>query len=148
MSKKHPVVVVTGSSGAGTSTVKKALESIFHRHKINPALIEGDSFHRYDRESMRREMKQAHEADINFSHFGATANQFERLEGLFHSYGETGSGQKRFYLHNDEEASEHGKRLGVALKSGQFTPWEDIEPDTDLLFYEGLHGLSKPAVST
>jgi phosphoribulokinase len=143
MSKKNPVVVVTGSSGAGTSTVKKALESIFHRHKINPALIEGDSFHRYDREAMRREMKQAHEADINFSHFGATANQFERLEGLFHSYGETGSGQKRFYLHNDEEAIAHSKRLGVALKSGQFTPWEDIEPDTDLLFYEGLHGLVK-----
>ena len=143
MSKKHPVVVVTGSSGAGTSTVKKALESIFHRHKINPALIEGDSFHRYDREDMRREMKRAREADINFSHFGATANQFELLEDLFHSYGEAGCGQKRFYLHNDEEASEHSKRLGVALKSGQFTPWEDIEPDTDLLFYEGLHGLVK-----
>jgi phosphoribulokinase len=143
MSKKHPVVVVTGSSGAGTSTVKKALESIFHRHKINPALIEGDSFHRYDREDMRREMKQAHTADINFSHFGATANQFELLEGLFRSYGESGYGQKRFYLHNDEEASEHSKRLGVALDSGQFTPWEDIEPETDLLFYEGLHGLVK-----
>ena len=143
MSKKHPVVVVTGSSGAGTSTVKKALESIFHRHKINPALIEGDSFHRYDREDMRREMKQAHAADINFSHFGATANQFELLESLFRSYGETGGGQKRFYLHNDEEAGEHSKRLGVALDSGQFTPWEDIEPETDLLFYEGLHGLVK-----
>ena len=143
MSKKHPVVVVTGSSGAGTSTVKKALESIFHRHKINPALIEGDSFHRYDREAMRREMKRAHEADVNFSHFGATANQFELLEDLFHSYGEVGCGQKRFYLHNDEEASEHSKRLGVTLESGQFTPWEDIEPDTDLLFYEGLHGLVK-----
>ena len=143
MSKKPPVVVVTGSSGAGTSTVKKALESIFHRHKIIPALIEGDSFHRYDREDMRREMKQAHEADINFSHFGATANQFELLEGLFRSYGESGCGQKRFYLHNDEEASEHSKRLAVALDSGQFTPWEDIESETDLLFYEGLHGLVK-----
>jgi phosphoribulokinase len=143
MSKKHPVVVVTGSSGAGTSTVKKALESIFHRHKIIPALIEGDSFHRYDREDMRREMKQAYEADINFSHFGATANQFELLEGLFRSYGESGCGQKRFYMHNDEEASEHSKRLAVALDSGQFTPWEDIESETDLLFYEGLHGLVK-----
>jgi phosphoribulokinase len=143
MSKKHPVVVVTGSSGAGTSTVKKALESIFHRHKIHPALIEGDSFHRYDREDMRGEMKQAHEADINFSHFGATANQFELLEGLFRSYGESGCGQKRFYLHTDEEASEHSKRLAVALDSGQFTPWEDIESETDLLFYEGLHGLVK-----
>jgi phosphoribulokinase len=143
MSKKHPVVVVTGSSGAGTSTVKKALESIFHRHKINPALIEGDSFHRYDREDMQGEMNRAQEADINFSHFGASANQFELLEALFRSYGETGGGQKRFYLHNDEEAREHSKRLGVALEAGRFTPWEDIEPDTDLLFYEGLHGLVK-----
>jgi phosphoribulokinase len=143
MSKKHPVVVVTGSSGAGTSTVKKALESIFHRHRIKAALIEGDSFHRYDREAMRHEMDRSQQAGINFSHFGASANQFERLEGLFRSYGETGGGQKRFYLHNDEEAREHSKRLGVAFESGRFTPWEDIEADTDLLFYEGLHGLVK-----
>ncbi len=30
-------------------------------------------------------------------------------------------------------------------KSGEFTPWEEIEPNTDLLFYEGLHGLVKTA---
>jgi len=29
MSKRHPVVAVTGSSGAGTSTVKRAFEHIF-----------------------------------------------------------------------------------------------------------------------
>jgi len=143
MSKKHPVVVVTGSSGAGTSTVKKALEAIFHRHRINPALIEGDSFHRFDRAGMQREMTLANQAGINFSHFGAAANQFELLQQLFRSYGESGAGQRRFYLHNDEEARRHGERLGLALESGQFTPWEDIEPATDLLFYEGLHGLVK-----
>jgi phosphoribulokinase len=143
MSKKHPVVVVTGSSGAGTSTVKKALEAIFHRNKINPALIEGDSFHRYDREGMRQQMAQAHEAGINFSHFGGAANQFELLQQLFRSYGESGVGQRRFYLHNQEEALQHSLRLRLALESGQFTPWEDIEPATDLLFYEGLHGLVK-----
>ena len=141
MSKKHPVVVITGSSGAGTSTVKKALESIFHRHRINPALIEGDSFHRYDRAGMREQVAQAKEAGTSFSHFGAESNLFELLEQQFRSYGETGSGQKRFYLHNEEEAIAQGKRLGVSLDSGQFTPWEDIEADTDLLFYEGLHGL-------
>lgn len=143
MSKKHPVVVITGSSGAGTSTVKKALESIFHRHGIRPALIEGDSLHRYDREGMHQQMAQAQQAGINFSHFGADANQFELLQRLFRVYGETGAGQKRFYLHNESEARHHRQRLGVALESGQFTPWEDIEADTDLLFYEGLHGLVK-----
>jgi phosphoribulokinase len=145
MSKKHPVVVITGSSGAGTSTVKKALESIFHRHRIKPALVEGDSFHRYDREGMRQQVRQANESGVNFSHFGAAANQFELLESLFRSYGETGCGQKRYYLHDDEEARLHGKRLGVELEAGRFTDWEDIEPDTDLLFYEGLHGLVKTA---
>ena len=143
MSKKHPVVVVTGSSGAGTSTVKKALESIFHRQKVRPALIEGDSFHRYDRVAMRERMEQANRDGVYFSHFGAEANQFELLEQLFRTYGETGGGQKRFYLHNDEEASQHAARLGRGLHSGQFSPWEDIEPGTDLLFYEGLHGLVK-----
>jgi phosphoribulokinase len=143
MSRKHPVVVVTGSSGAGTSTVKKALESIFHRQNIRPVLIEGDSFHRYDRAAMREQMDQAHRDGLYFSHFGEAANQFELLEQLFRTYGETGGGQKRFYLHNDEEAQQHSKRLGAALHSGQFSPWEDIEADTDLLFYEGLHGLVK-----
>lgn len=145
MSKKHPVVVITGSSGAGTSTVKKALESIFHRHRIKPALIEGDSFHRYDREGMQQQMAEANEAGINFSHFGAAANQFELLQQLFRSYGESGRGQRRFYLHNEAEARAHSERLAMALESGQFTPWEDIEPATDLLFYEGLHGLVKSA---
>jgi phosphoribulokinase len=145
VSKKHPVIVVTGSSGAGTSTVKKALESIFHRQKIRPALIEGDSFHRYDRADMQEQMEQANRDGIYFSHFGAAANQFELLEQLFRTYGETGRGQKRFYLHNDEEARQHSERLGVALRSGQFSPWEEIEAGTDLLFYEGLHGLVKNA---
>ncbi len=143
MSVKHPVVVVTGSSGAGTSTVKKALESIFNRQKITPVVIEGDSFHRYDRVGMLQKMDQANAAGISFSHFGEQANQFDRLEQLFRTYGETGGGQKRYYLHDAEEASYHGERLGLELKAGEFTPWEDIEAGTDLLFYEGLHGLVK-----
>ena len=145
MSKKHPVIVVTGSSGAGTSTVKNSFEHIFRREKINVAIVEGDSFHRYDRETMQQKMDQASRAGLNLSHFGEQVNQFEKLEHTFRSYGETGGGQKRFYLHNEEEAPQHAERLGIALESGQFTPWEDIEPDTDLLFYEGLHGLVKTA---
>ena len=143
MSRKHPVVVVTGSSGAGTSTVKKALESIFHRQKIKSVIVEGDSFHRYDRSGMQQKMEQASRAGISYSHFGEEANQFERLEQLFRTYGETGGGQKRFYLHDNEEAREHAERLGIDCRAGEFTPWEDIEAGTDLLFYEGLHGLVK-----
>ena len=143
MSKKHPVVVITGSSGAGTTTVQKALEAIFFRQKINSVVIEGDSFHRYDRTNMQIKMDEATRAGINFSHFGSTANQFKALEQLFKTYGETGGGQKRYYLHSDEEAAMHNSRLKVDLEAGQFTPWEDIQPGTDLLFYEGLHGLVK-----
>jgi len=143
MSKKHPVVVITGSSGAGTTTVQKALEAIFFRQKINSVVIEGDSFHRYDRTTMQIKMDEAIRAGINFSHFGSTANQFKALEQLFKTYGETGGGQKRYYLHSDEEAAMHNNRLRVDLEAGQFTPWEDIQPGTDLLFYEGLHGLVK-----
>ncbi len=143
MSQKHPVIAVTGSSGAGTSTVKRSFEYIFEREKIKPVVIEGDSFHRYDRKAMRAAM-QAAEADGNhhFSHFGPDANLFQRIEELFQTYGETGQGQKRYYLHSEEEAEFHNERLGTSLGPGEFTPWEDIEPDTDLMFYEGLHGLA------
>ncbi len=143
MSRKHPVIVVTGSSGAGTTTVKKALESIFFRQKIRPVVVEGDSFHRYDRDEMRARLEQARESGANFSHFGEEANLFAELEQLFRNYGETGEGRIRHYLHDDNEARIHGERLGETFMAGRFTPWEAIEPGTDLLFYEGLHGLVK-----
>ncbi|MDH5473019.1 MAG: phosphoribulokinase [Gammaproteobacteria bacterium] len=144
MSQKHPIVAVTGSSGAGTSTVKKAFEHIFIRENINPVVIEGDSFHRHDRVSMKQAMGEA-EAKGNryFSHFGEQANLFDKLEELFSSYGKSGTGQKRYYLHSDPEAKEHNERLGIDKKPGEFTPWEDIATGSDLMFYEGLHGLVK-----
>jgi phosphoribulokinase len=142
MSKKHPIVAVTGSSGAGTTTVKRAFEHIFYRDGINAAVIEGDSFHRYDRVDMKTEMAKAAEEHRNLSHFGPDANRFDLLEELFRTYGETGTGKKRYYIHSDEEAAEHNARLGTDLNPGQFTPWEDVPGGTDLLFYEGLHGLA------
>jgi len=136
MSQKHPIVAVTGSSGAGTSTVKHAFEQIFTREKINPVIIEGDSFHRYDRAAMKVAMKEAETTgDNNFSHFGAKANLFDKLAELFSTYGASGTGQKRYYLHSDEEAAAY-----KGLTPGQFTPWEDIATNSDILFYEGLHG--------
>ena len=136
MSHKHPVVAVTGSSGAGTSTVKHAFEQIFIRENITPVVIEGDSFHRYDRASMKEAMKKAEkEGNTNFSHFGPDANLFVELEELFKTYGKNGGGQKRFYLHSNKEAKPY-----EGLKAGQFTPWEDIPSSSDLMFYEGLHG--------
>ncbi len=136
MSKKHPIVAVTGSSGAGTTTVKRALEHIFFRDGFTPAIVEGDSFHRYDRVEMREKMTGG------MSHFGPEANRFDKIAELFKTYGETGAGQKRYYLHSEDEASEHNARLGVDKKPGEFTPWETIQEGTDLLFYEGLHGLA------
>jgi len=144
MSKKHPVVAVTGSSGAGTTTVKRAFEQIFRREKINPAIVEGDSFHSLDRMAFREAVKKAEaEGNSNFSHFGPEANHFDKLADLFKAYGKNGGGKKRYYLHSDEEAAEHNARLSTNLKAGEFTPWEDIPEDSDLLFYEGLHGLVK-----
>ena len=135
MSKKHPIVAVTGSSGAGTTTVKRAFEHIFRREGINPLVVEGDSFHRYDRAAMKEAMKKAEEeGNTHFSHFGPEANLFEELEATFKAYGETGACKRRYYLHSEEEAAPYGQ------KPGEFTPWEEIPPGSDLLFYEGLHG--------
>ncbi|MBU0499274.1 MAG: phosphoribulokinase [Gammaproteobacteria bacterium] len=137
MSKMHPVVVVTGSSGAGTTTVKRAFEHIFYRDGVKAAVVEGDSFHRYTRAEMKVKTSQE-----GLSHFGDKANCFDKLEDLFKTYGENGSGQKRYYIHSPDEAAHHNQRLGTNVNSGEFTPWEAIEEGTDLLFYEGLHGLA------
>ena len=120
--------------------MKRAFEHIFARESITPAVVEGDSYHRFERMAMKDAMADALAKGENFSHFGPEANLFDKLEELFRVYGETGGGQKRYYLHSPEEAAEHNSRLGVELNPGQFTPWEDIPTGTDLLFYEGLHG--------
>lgn len=140
MSKKHPVVAVTGSSGAGTTTVKVAFEHIFRREGINPVVVEGDSFHRYDRASMKDAIEEFATKGKQLSHFGPDSNLFDKIEELFKQYGKSGTGEKRYYLHSEEEAEEHNARLDTDLTPGQFTPWEDISAGSDLLFYEGLHG--------
>ena len=135
MSRRHPIIAITGSSGAGTSTVTKTFEHIFRREKLNAALVEGDSFHRYDRKEMKLRMaEEAAAGNQHFSHFGPSTNLLEELESLFRQYGESGGGKLRKYLHNDEEAAPYKQEPGT------FTAWEDIAPTTDLLFYEGLHG--------
>jgi phosphoribulokinase len=135
MSAKHPVIAITGSSGAGTTSVTRTFEWIFRREKINAAIVEGDSFHRFDRMEMRSEMAKAAESgNHNFSHFGPAANLLEELEATFRGYGESGKAKLRKYLHNEVEAAPYKQQAGT------FTPWEEIPAGTDLLFYEGLHG--------
>ena len=134
MSRKHPIVAVTGSSGAGTSTVKRALEHIFDRVGASAAFAEGDSFHRYDRKDMRKELAKSKKEGKNLSHFGPEGNLFDKQLELFRSYGEQGTGNRRHYIHDEEEAVLYGGSPGT------FTEWEPIPGGTDLLFYEGLHG--------
>lgn len=137
MSVKHPIIAITGSSGAGTTTVKRAFEHIFRREEITPAVIEGDSYHAYDRKSMKQKIAEYFERGKNISHFGPEANLFDKLYETFKQYGATGMCQRRYYLHSEEEAQPYAQ---LNLQPGQFTPWEDIPQNTDLLFYEGLHG--------
>ena len=135
MSLIHPIISVTGSSGAGTTTVKHTFEQIFRREKVSAAFIEGDAFHRYDRAEMKAKMaEQTARGNHHFSHFGPDSNLFEDLERLFVQYGETGAGRVRTYVHDAAEAERHGSPPGT------FTPWRDLPAATDLLFYEGLHG--------
>jgi phosphoribulokinase len=134
MSKQHPVVAVTGSSGAGTSTVKTAFEHIFRRLEVTAAIVEGDSYHRYNRNEMRAAVAEASKRGENISHFGPEANILCELADLFRQYGKDGTGKRRFYVHNEDEAVLHG------VPSGEFTEWEDLPSETDMLLYEGLHG--------
>ena len=141
MSRKYPVIAVTGSSGAGTTTVKRAFETIFHNESINAAYIEGDCFHNMTRDEFRAAVENADDRKRRApSHFGPEANHFDKLEECFRTYGETGTCKRRHYIHDDEEAAEHNLRLHASLNPGEFTPWEDLPLGSDVLFYEGLHG--------
>ena len=135
MSMKHPIIAVTGSSGAGTTTVKHTFEAIFHRENVNAAIVEGDSFHRYTRAEMKQLIEEAErEGRRGISHFGPEANLLSELESLFRAYGDAATGRRRYYIHNEAEAMRWNLPLGT------FTEWEDLPVGTDCLFYEGLHG--------
>ncbi len=135
MSRKHPIIAVTGSSGAGTTAVRATFDALFEAESINAAFVEGDSFHKYERDEMRRLTDEwERTAGRAISHFGPEANLFENLEALFREYGEHGTGTTRLYLHDEERAARYGQ------KAGTFTSWQPLPEDTDLLVYEGLHG--------
>ena len=135
MSAKHPIIAITGSSGAGTTSVTRTFENIFRREKVDAAVIEGDAFHRYDRMAMRAKMAEEEaKGNRTFSHFGQEGNLFAELEALFRDYAESGTGKTRKYLHDANEAAPYKQEPGT------FTPWQEIPEGTDLMFYEGLHG--------
>lgn len=135
MSVKHPIVAITGSSGAGTTTVMKSFQHIFRREGIKAQILEGDSMHRFDRMAMREEMKRQQDSGNQcFSHFSPEANLLDELADTFRQFGETGTGRVRKYIHDDVEAA------GSGLPPGSFTPWRDMDDGADMLFYEGLHG--------
>jgi phosphoribulokinase len=135
MSQKFPIISVTGSSGAGTSTVKFTFEQIFRREGVTAAFIEGDAYHRYDRQEMKQVMATEQErGNSHFSHFGPDANLLEELEETFRSYSATGKGKTRHYIHDQAEEEKFG------APAGTFTEWEDLPEGSDILFYEGLHG--------
>ncbi|RVU17751.1 phosphoribulokinase [Methylobacterium oryzihabitans] len=130
MSARHPIISVTGSSGAGTTSVKNTFEQIFRREDVTAVTIEGDAFHAMDRAAMRRAMA----AEPTLSHFGERANLLPELEAVFRSYAESGRGRTRHYVHDRADA----ERWGAA--PGTFSAWEEFPEESDLLFYEGLHG--------
>ena len=135
MSRAHPIISITGSSGAGTTSVKKTFENIFRREKVAAAYIEGDAFHRYNRVEMRTKMAgEAERGNKHFSHFSPETNLFEELERVFRDYGESGTGTTRHYVHDEQEAKQY------RADPGTFTEWGPLPDSSDLLFYEGLHG--------
>lgn len=135
MSVKHPIVAITGSSGAGTTTVMKSFQHIFRREHIKAQILEGDSMHRYNRIDMRAQMKAMQEGgNQSFSHFSPDANLLGELAHTFEQFGQSGTGRVRKYIHDDGEAAQFKQEPGT------FTPWQDIEAGAELLFYEGLHG--------
>jgi phosphoribulokinase len=135
MSTKHPIIAITGSSGAGTTSVSQTFQQIFRREDVKGVFVEGDAFHRYDRAEMAHKLdEETARGNHGFSHFGPDANLFPELEALFRDYAADGRGTVRKYLHDEEDAAPFGQSPGT------FTPWEKLSGDTDLLFYEGLHG--------
>jgi phosphoribulokinase len=90
---------VTGSSGAGTTSVRNTFEQIFRREDVRAVFIEGDGFHAFDRDTMRAMMAR----EPTLSHFAPRANLLPELEAVFRSYAENGTGRTRHYAHDQHD---------------------------------------------
>lgn len=133
MSESHPIIAITGSAGAGTTTVRDAFTDIFRREDINAAFIDGDSFQRYERSERRKAIEEANRNGRPISHFGPDLNRFDLLEACFKQYSETGQAEVREYIREDR-AAESG------CAPGSFSKPHALPENSDLLVYEGLHG--------
>lgn len=134
MSAEHPIVAITSPSGSGSSSVTKAFEHIFWRERVKAVYIQGNAFHRYDREQMQKEIINSKVQGKVLSHYSPEGNHLDKLESLFFQYAAVGTGLARFYLHTQRFADRFGQ------KSGTFTQWKDLPKKSDLLLYRGLHG--------
>lgn len=134
MSRRHPIIAVTSSSGSNVEPVMTAFTHLFWREKVRPVVVQGEGFHRYDREQMKQVVEATRKNGRVVTHYGPEGNMLDKLEAVMREYGEKGTGEHRLYLHCSPEAEKYGQ------KPGTFTPWEPFPEDTDLLFYHGLHG--------
>ena len=134
MSKEHPIISMTGSAGAGTSTLRRVLEKLFYRKHINVTYVMGDSFRRHDFETWDQVFHEYQKKGIDISHFGPEANEFDKIESLFREYGKSGTGKIRQYLKNEELAKKYD------LPQGKFSDYSEIPSESEVLFYDGFHG--------
>jgi len=134
MSVKHPIIAITGSSGAGSKKITNIFNHFAWREKCNVFMIDGNSYHLYDRNEMEEKVAESIENGGHLSHFGPEANDLNALQNFLQTYSESGKGQYRRYLHTLNSAKEFNQEPGT------FTPWQDIPEDNDLLVYQGLHG--------
>lgn len=134
MSIKHPIIVITGSSGSGSNKVSDIFSHIAWREKIKPFIISGSAFHRYERDEMVQKVEEAGADGCYLSHFSPEGNRLDLLETLLREFATDGTGNFRHYLHTEDQALEFNQPVG------SFTPWEPIPEGIDLLVYQGLHG--------
>ncbi len=98
-------------------------------------VIEGDIFYKFTRAEMYERIIFPDLFGHRMTHFSPDGNLLDRLGQLFCDHGESETGQMWLYLHSEEAAAAYPD-----LSRGAFTLWEPIAPNSDLLFYEGLHG--------
>ena len=94
MSAKHPVIAVTGSSGAGTTTTSLAFRKIFAQLNLHAAEVEGDSFHRYTRPEMDTAIRKARDQGKHIL-LRPRGQRLWPAGKTFSEYGLSGKGQSR-----------------------------------------------------
>jgi hypothetical protein len=120
--RKHPIIAVTGSSGAGTTSVTRTFEHIFRASASTRRSSRATVPPLRPRRDEGAMAEAAQQGNKHFSHFGPRTNLFPSSRRCSGPTARRARGKRRKYLHDEEEAAPYKQPSPARSRPGRTSP--------------------------